>query len=475
MRLPTHLILPTAACLSVLLLPGCSSADSRAGAALGEYQSAAAANDLPGSRQALLKLVRAKDDVADYWAELGKVQAAMGSYGEAYYAFGRAYELDRSNPELVRDLTEFALRSGDIGLAEKHARELEVVAPGDPWIKLADGWAAFSEHRYADAISASDNILSSSPFDPAAKMLKARALVGLDREDEAQQLLIEQVRVQQADAGNLELLTRIYERQENWPKVVETTHRLGMLNPADPSYGLREIRAAFRANDIDGGRKASLRLLQPKADPALISSVLDLWATYWPSQQRVQDARALANASSGTGQRLAYAAFLTHIGSPADAVRIAAPIASLPVTAGSAEANAVLGDGLSQSGRFAAAKARFDAVLAFDPGNATALRGRAGLELRTGNPAAAILDAQKLVTVVPNSARDRLLLATAYSKAGQTDWVDRTLWTALQEIPADEQIYSALMARRRGNADAMVELRAEFARQRAETLNRGLL
>src|SRR6476620_5025110 len=98
MRLSTHLILPTAACLSVLLASACNSADSRASAALGEYQSAAAANDLLGSRQALLKLVRAKDDVADYWAELGKVQAALGSYNDAYYAFTRAYELDRSDP-----------------------------------------------------------------------------------------------------------------------------------------------------------------------------------------------------------------------------------------------------------------------------------------------------------------------------------------------------------------------------------------
>ena len=67
---------------------------------LGEYQAAAAANDLVGARKALLELVGAKDDVADYWVELGKVQASMGSYGDAYYAFTRAYELDRSNPDL---------------------------------------------------------------------------------------------------------------------------------------------------------------------------------------------------------------------------------------------------------------------------------------------------------------------------------------------------------------------------------------
>src|SRR4051812_19470923 len=98
-----YLILRMGACLSALcLLAGCSSSDSRAQQALTAYQAAAAANDIPGARQALLQLVRAKEDVPDYWVELGKLQASTGSYAEAYYAFTRAYELDRSNPELLR-------------------------------------------------------------------------------------------------------------------------------------------------------------------------------------------------------------------------------------------------------------------------------------------------------------------------------------------------------------------------------------
>ena len=85
MRVPNHSILRAAACLSALLAAaGCSSSDSRAAAALGESQAAAASNNMLAARQALLKLVRAKDDVADYWAELGKVQASMGAYGDAY-------------------------------------------------------------------------------------------------------------------------------------------------------------------------------------------------------------------------------------------------------------------------------------------------------------------------------------------------------------------------------------------------------
>src|SRR6185369_5501499 len=140
MPLPTHLILRAAACLCVACLSASCNSDARARAALGAYQSAAAANDLVGARKALLELVRAKDDVPDYWVELGKIQLSMGSYGDAYDAFTRAYELDRNNPELVRTVTELALRAGDIALAQSHAQELQILAPGDPWIKLTEGW-----------------------------------------------------------------------------------------------------------------------------------------------------------------------------------------------------------------------------------------------------------------------------------------------------------------------------------------------
>jgi predicted Zn-dependent protease len=476
MRLPTHHILRIAACLSALLFAtACSSSDSRASAALGEYQAAAASNNLFAARQALLKLVQAKEDVSDYWAELGKVQAQMGAYGDAYYAFTRAYELDRSNPALLQSLTILGLRSGDVGLAQKYARELEIVSPGDPWVKLTDGWAAFSEKRYDDAVTASDSILANAPYDPSAKVLKARALLGLEQGDEAIKLLSDQVRAQPSDSGSLDLLAKIYASQNDWPRVVDISRRLAVLNPADRSNALVLIDASFRSGQIGVARNVSLRMLRGNASPQVVSAVLDLWASDWPSPQRIEDARALADAASGREQKLTYAAFLSRVGSPADGARIAAPFASLPVTAESAEANAVLGDALRRSGNLPGAKARFDAVIAFDPGNATALRGRSELEIRTGNWGAAIADAQKLVTVLPNSSSDRLLLARAYSGSGNRAAAERTLWTAFQDIPADEQIFTALKVNRSGNAEAVNQLQAEFARQQNEKLNRGLL
>jgi predicted Zn-dependent protease len=476
MPLPTHLILRVAACLSaVFLSTACSSSDARARDALSAYQSAAAANDLAGARKALLELVRAKDDVPDYWVELGKLQASMGSYGDAYYAFTRAYELDRSNVDLLRIVTQLALRSGDIGLAQSRARELDVLSPGDPWVKLTNGWAELGESHFDKALAAADSILAISPFDAAGTLLKARALISLDREDEALDLLTKQAQSQPTDVGSQQFLAKIYLRRNDWAKAAQVASRLDQLNPADRNNALLMIEAGFRSGMAVLAREGSLRVLRSDADPSLIASVLDLWANYWPSQQRIQDARALGNNAAHLEQRLTYAAFLSRAGSPADAIRLSAGSAGLPVNAGNAEANAVLADAWSRTGNVGPAKSRFDAVIAFDPGNATALRGRAELELRTGKAAAAIEDAQKLVTVLPSSSRDRLLLAQSYSTAGNAAWAQRTLWAAFQEIPADERVYAALQMTRKGNADATRELQEEFDRQRDAKLNRGML
>jgi predicted Zn-dependent protease len=428
-----------------------------------------------GARRALLQLVRAKDDVAEYWAELGKVQASMGSYSDAYYAFTRAYELDRSNPALLRAVTELALRSGDLGLAESHARELEIVAPGDPWVKLTDGWAAVSQSHYDKALTLSDEILRSTPFDPAGTVLKARALMGLERDVEAEDLLLKQVQSQPSDGGSLQLLAKMYVARRDWPKAAEAARRLAVLAPNDRENSLRLIDAALRAGNVPLGRAASARVLKPAAEPDLIAAVLALWSNHWNSPQRLQDAATLASRAAGLDQKLAYAAFLSREGDPAGAVRLSSEAATFPVNARNAEANAVLGDAWWRLGKRAEGKNRLDAVLAFDPGNATALRGRAELALKTGNAAAAVIDAQKLVTVLPNSADDRLLLARCFAAAGNARWADRTLWSAFQEIPANDVIYAALAATRKGNSEATRELNEEFARQRDAKLSRGLI
>src|SRR4029078_12044120 len=94
---------------------------------------------------------------------------------------------------------------------------------------------------------------------------------------------------------------------EDWHSAAATLQRMTQLTPTDVDNWLLLIEAAFRSGDVAQGRAASARLLGPNASSARISSVLQLWADFWPSPRRIQDARKNAEQAAGADQKIAYA------------------------------------------------------------------------------------------------------------------------------------------------------------------------
>jgi tetratricopeptide (TPR) repeat protein len=460
--------------LAFLCLGGCRSAVSQAQHAFADYQNAMAANDLPNARKALLALVNVQDDVADNWVELGKLQASMGAYGDAQYAFTRAYELNRRDPEILRAVTQLDLRSGDFPTAQTHARELELLAPSDPWIKIADGYVALNQSRFEDALAISNSLLSASPFDSNGKVLKARALLGEQKFDEALALLTAQIAFAPRDVEALRLAEKIYEQRGDWRHVAEAAHRLSEMMPVKRDMELLFISASFKSGASSEGRKASLSLLNSTTDPSLIVSILDTWADYWPSPQRISDASLLGTNAHGQA-RMAYADFLNRMNDPSGAISLVGLSATLPVDSENAQANAVKADALARSGSVAEAGRLFDAVLSFDGGNPTALRGRAELRLRNGQAGDATADAQKLVSVLTQSSRARLLLARCFAASGNAVEAENTLWDGFHTIPNSEALFEALKASMQGNSDAISRLTEEYTQQRNAELYRGII
>jgi predicted Zn-dependent protease len=342
-------------------------------------------------------------------------------------------------------------------------------------VHLTRGYVALRERRYDEALSAANEVLGTSPFDTHAKALKARALLGKQQDDEAVALLLEQIRVEPSDAICLQVLANIYEQRRDWQRLSQIARRLAQLQPANNGHALLAITAAFKAGQSEQGRRDSWKLITSGANSALVSRVLDIWFVTWPAQQRVADAIKLGGAARDPQQRLPYADFLNRVGSPAAALELVKDAAKYPVTADNAGANAVAAEALGLSGKSIEARKRFGEVLAFDPGNPVALRGRAKLLLRLGNAKEAISDAEKLVTVSPATAADRLLLARAYTAAGDAQQAQRTLWDAFHAIPANEQIYGALLHLARSDADSRLALKDEFTRQTATKIDQGLL
>ncbi|NUT01649.1 MAG: hypothetical protein HOP96_11815, partial [Sphingomonas sp.] len=271
-------IAATALCLPI---SACSSGETRARQSFGEYQAALASGDLLAARRALLETVGAQDDVPVYWEELGKLQVQLGSFNDAYYAYTRAHELDRTDPQILGNLTQLALMSGQIDLAEKHAHELELIAADNPAIHLAYGYAALQHQSLDEADRHSDELLKALPDEPSAKLLKARILVARKMNDEAIALLENQLKSRPDDAGTLKALMSLHERSENWAGVAKMASRVASLDPKDTDTGLMAVDAALRTKDVPAAMRAAQPFLKPDAPGERVDSVLWLWAEHW--------------------------------------------------------------------------------------------------------------------------------------------------------------------------------------------------
>ena len=447
-------------------IAGCTDA-SRVQSAYDEYTAAVSAGDLVAARDALLKLVAVEEDVADYWVELGKIQVALGSYSNAYYAFARASELDRSDPEVLQMLTQISLRSGNLDLANEYARQLELLVPNDPSVRMTYGIIALRRDDLEDAGRQAELILANQPTHGDAKVLQSQVLLRSGRVEDAVSLLTNQLRVRPNDRTSLRALVNVYEAMGDTRRAADLRKQIWNFDRSDSNAALDYVAAAFQAGDVPGARAASISLLEPDAPPALVSATLDLWRQYWPGMARLEEARRLSK-SAGREQKFAYATFFNSVGAPGDALLLVRSAARLPVSAGNVRPNTIFATSLVLTGKLGAARDRLHDILLLDPDYADALRARVRLSLMTKARSTAINDAQKLVSLNPNSAGDRLLLAESYQANGDDRNERRVLRDAFNDIPGDQNVYAALrkFLAGAGDAESVQRVDREFADQK---------
>ena len=454
------------------LLGGCNSSADRAQEAHGRYELAAASGDLPATRRALRELVAADDDVADYWVELGKTELALGDYGAAYGALERAHELDRANPAILAALTQLALRSGELQLAEGHARKLELVAPEDPAVRLTYGYVALRRGDFNEANEQVAGLLAAAPYDPSANILRSRILLRSGQTDKAVELLREQIRQSPSDELSLRALLPVHELYEQWPDAAVLARSLTVLQPKDQSLRARLVENELRAGQVNAALNDTAGALG-SASPREIDGLLSPWLATGHAKMVVGVVAKAAGQAEGE-RRLALARFLASAGEQAKVAVLVREQGVLPLAPPNLAANALYGSALVATGSAQAGSDRLNAVLAMDPANADGLRARAQLRSRAGSHKGAIEDAQKLVASDRKAPAARLLLARIYVAAGRPADARRVLWEAFHDIPADRTIFEALRAfvNASDGPGAVSRLTKEFDDQRNVQLTR---
>jgi predicted Zn-dependent protease len=214
----------------------------------------------------------------------------------------------------------------------------------------------------------------------------------------------------------------------------------------------------------------------PRAQTAQVRAILTLWEDDWPGIERVRLARQLAR-SATAAQKAEFAHFLIRTGASADAAALLAPIVGSGADSRNVQHAGLYAHALVELGRLDDAKRWIDQVLAIDQDNVDALRATVRLDVRQRDFRVAINDALKIVTLVPNSAEDRLLLSRTYLAAGEEREAERTLWRAFQEIPGDRHVFVALQQYliASGDNDGRSRVQREFAERRRASNLRDLI
>ena len=450
-------------------LAACDNRQEEAQAAYAQYQAAAVNGDLRGARRALTELVAADDSNADYWIELAKVSMQLEDYSAAYNAFQRAHELDRGNAEVLAAMTQLALRSGNLELADENAKQLEIVAPTNPAVPLTYGYTALRRGDYEEAERQVAALTALLPYDGSGKVLQSRIFMAQNKPDEAIALLRKQIAAQPSDAESLRALARIYELREQWADAAGVLRSYLNYASSDAAARVRLVEAELRSQQVEPAATVTLAAVG-KDD---VDNVLAPWLALG-KQDVIADRLYEWARTADVGRRIAVARFLGSTDEPARVLELLSGIASLPVKAANTIPNALYGAALVQTGRVQEGSDRLDAVLKLDGTVREALRARSMLRSRTGNHKGAIEDAQKLVAADPTSASGRLLLARAYGTAGDADNMRRTLWDGFHDVADNRAIFDALkpLVAKSDGPQAVERLSQEFYDKRNQQLTR---
>ncbi|WP_153002662.1 tetratricopeptide repeat protein [Sphingomonas endophytica] len=450
------------------LLAGCRAPEQRAAKFAGMYEAAMANNDPYTARLAMQRAVSYKDDNPDYWQSLAGVELALGNYSGAYNAYLRAQELDHSNPTVLQALADLAVIGGHTEEARRYAKQVLLLQPSDPAPQTTLGFVALRDRDYGAALKRAETVLGQRPDDSNATILKARALAGEEKPQEALSLLRDYVAGHPRDAAVLDALGDISGRFGDLKGQKDAQQHELAMRPKDKALRVNYARTLYRLGDRAGGHDLTYAMVRNGEHGGLLIDILALWLRYEPRARSLAEVRELA-ADAPVADRMRYAYFLMLAGAPSEAESLIAPLVTLPVTAANASPLALLAQTRAAQGRNAEALTMLDAVLSFDQGNVVALRARTDLYLRTGRGRQAVFDAQRLVASKPRAVDDRIRLARAYRLAGQPQLAENTYRAAIQDIGgADPLLFADLRGFlvQAGRGDELADLQQQFVEQK---------
>jgi tetratricopeptide (TPR) repeat protein len=431
----------------LLCLAACSSANERANAQAERAVALLELNDLTGSRMAALKAVSERDDSSEIWMLLARIEMARNDLIEAYRAFARALELDRSNPVALGAVAEIGYQVGALDDADEAADQLLLVLPESDSALLIKGLVALDRDQKDEAQKYAERLLAANPASATGLALRARVLSTSGNNAEAKQILQAAISAGKRDPTLLWTLVAILQNEGDRQGVDTALTHLRDSAPGQKEFAFKLAFLLYKSRQIARADDVMFDLLEfaekaPETERRIEQMCLDFGpAVLTPTlvervrTSQLQSAKLLLARHALTFERPQQVKGLLDA---LDRSKLKLWQANL---AEGLKAQVALLNG--QNGE---AQERAENLLKKDARNSDALLVLGKIALQTGKVQEATASFQNVVSDNPMNRAGRIALAQLYTQTKQKVLARQTWEQAIQDLPDDPELAIAFAA-----------------------------
>lgn len=458
------------ACLSLrLLLPalllaavaGCSDPLQRAADYASLAQSQLTAGDLDDARENVRRAILARDDVAEYYVLLGRIEMQAQRPASAFNAFSLALDLQTDNPEILQSVAELGLQTGRIREAKEAADRILLLTPNASRAMLVKGFIAIDDGRLDDAKQMATEILTQNPSDEGGTILSARIDALQGKTDKA----LADVRSGIAAVGSTTALNvtmlEIYRMQGNAKGMQSVFPEILKALGGNIDYRIDYINLLYRMGHASSARAEAVKAIQATPNNNdLYQKLSDLWLEYDLKPLGPPQIDYIAQSGTRAAQ-LSLARFHYVAGDYSVARRLLA----LPLSGRILEAQGLMARIRLAQGDGPGAEKLADEVLAQDPANGDALLVRSARHLAKRQIDLAIEDANIVVADAPSDYAGYVALAKAYEAKPSIIRARQIFERGMDALPQSRQLADEFQQflLRNAERDRIVSLYRELA------------
>lgn len=141
--------------------------------------------DLETARSSIRQAIATRDDVADYYVLLGRIELQAERPTSAFNAYSPGLDLQADNPEVLQAIAELGLQTGRLHEADEAADRMLLLMPNAVQAMLVKGFIAIDDGRIPDAWKMANDILALNPNDEGGIILLARLRALEGQQDQA--------------------------------------------------------------------------------------------------------------------------------------------------------------------------------------------------------------------------------------------------------------------------------------------------